>query len=56
MVAFGDAGDVRLLGLKADESYQCSGLTVWILAVVLRLSLENFTLSFHYESSIHSVI
>lgn len=46
MAAFGEAGDVRLLGLKADESYQCSSLTAWISAVVRRLLLENVTLSF----------
>lgn len=44
-MAFGEAGDVRLLALKTDESYQCSSSTAWILAVVLWLLLENLTLS-----------
>lgn len=38
---------VMLLGLRTDGSYQCSGLTVWILAAVPWLLLENLALSFH---------
>lgn len=55
-MAFGEAGDVRLRALKAGESYQCSSLTVWILAVAPRLLLESLTLSFHCKPSIRSVI
>lgn len=44
----------KALGL-ADGSYLCSGFTIWILAAVLWLLLENLTLSFCYKSSTLSV-